>query len=52
MLLNTLQCVGQSLEAKNVPAVIVSSAELEKPCFGAVISDLKETRTQTLNHGS
>lgn len=52
MLLNTLQCTGQPLETKNVPAPIVSSAELEKPCFGAIISDLKGARAQTLKHGS
>lgn len=51
MLLNTLQYTGQPLETKSVPAPVVS-AELEKPCFGSVISVLKEARTQTLNHGS
>ena len=33
MLLNILQCTGQSSTAKNYPAPNVSSAKVEKPCF-------------------
>lgn len=44
MLLNILQCTGQSSKTKNCPSRNVNSAEGEKPCF--VMIETKSMKNQ------